>query len=52
MPGETLSIKAVLDSFKRGIAKGNAKSYINEEPACSAEFIVTLPDVLDTFKPQ
>ena len=52
VPGETLSIKAVLDSFKRGIAKGNAKSYINEEPACSAEFIVTLPDVLDTFKPQ
>ena len=52
VPGERLDIEAQLSSFKRGIAKGDAVSFVNGEPACSAEFIVTLPDVFEAFKPK
>jgi 3-hydroxyacyl-[acyl-carrier-protein] dehydratase len=51
VPGEQLIIHAKLDSFRRGIAKGYAESFVDGEPACRADFIVTLPDVLNSFKP-
>ena len=35
----------------RGIAKGTAESFVNDEKACSAEFLVTVPDILDKYKP-
>ena len=52
IPGERLEIRATLDSFKRGIAKGSAESFIGDEIACSADFLITLPDVLESFKPR
>lgn len=52
VPGERLDIEATLDSLRRGIAKGHAESFVDGEPACSAEFVVTIPDVLEGFKPQ
>jgi 3-hydroxyacyl-[acyl-carrier-protein] dehydratase len=51
VPGDTLHINAHLESFKRGIAKGFAESFVNNEPACRADFIVSIPDILNTFKP-
>ena len=51
VPGERLDIKATLDLFKRGIARGHAVSFVDGKPACSAELVVTVPDVLDSFKP-
>jgi 3-hydroxyacyl-[acyl-carrier-protein] dehydratase len=51
IPGQTLKINAYLDSFKRGIAKGRAEGFIDNSLACSAIFIVALPDVLEAFKP-
>jgi 3-hydroxyacyl-[acyl-carrier-protein] dehydratase len=51
IPGEQLIIYANLDSFRRGIAKGSAMGFVDEQLTCSADFIVALPDVLDTFKP-
>jgi len=51
VPGEQLIIHAKLDSFRRGIAKGSAESFVDGQPACSADFLVTLPDVLNSFKP-
>ena len=52
IPGERLEIIATLDSFKRGIAKGSAESFIRDEIACSADLLITLPDVLESFKPR
>ena len=52
IPGERLEIRATLDSFKRGIAKGSAESFVGEEIACSADFLITRPDVLENFKPK
>ena len=50
VPGETLNIEATLSSFKRGLAKGEAISFVDNEVACSASFVVTLPDVFNQFK--
>ena len=52
VPGDVMIIKAELNTFKRGIAKGSASGYINDELAVSAEFIVALPDVLSSIKPK
>ena len=51
IPGEQLIINAKLDTFRRGIAKGSAVGFVDEQLTCSAEFIVALPDVLNMFKP-
>ncbi len=52
IPGDILEIKARLNSLKRGVAKGYAKSFVNKEPACSAEFVVTIPDVFSKYFPK
>lgn len=51
IPGETLEIKAKLESFRRGIAKGFVESFVNEEPACSMNLIVTIPEIVEKLKP-
>ena len=52
IPGETLEIKAVLNDFKRGLAKGYAEGFVDKEFACSAEFVITVPDIFDKFIPK
>ena len=52
VPGDVTIIYAHLESFKRGIAKGKAHSEVNGEIACSAEFLVSVPAILDKFKPK
>ncbi len=52
LPGDTLEIVAVLDSFRRGIAQGHAESFVEGEAACSLELTVGIPDVLYQCKPK
>lgn len=52
IPGETLTIHATLQSFRRGLAMGSATSFVSDMPACSADFVVAVPDLLDQFKPK
>ncbi len=52
VPGDVMLIEAILDSFKRGIAKGSAKGTVDGELACYAEFVVALPSVFENFKPK
>ena len=52
VPGEQLDIKANLNSFKRGIAKGSVESYVGNEAACSASFVVIVPDIFNDFLPE
>lgn len=52
IPGDVLRIEAILKSFKRGIATGLAESYVEDEPACSADFVVAVPSILEQFKPK
>jgi 3-hydroxyacyl-[acyl-carrier-protein] dehydratase len=51
VPGEKLIIHAKLDSLRRGIAKGSAEGFIDGQSACRADFIVVLPDIINSFKP-
>ena len=52
VPGETLMIASTLKTFKRGLATGSSHGTVNGEPACSADFVVALPAVLERFKPK
>ena len=52
IPGEILEMKASLDRFSRGIAKGHVESFVNGEPAVSFEATVVIVDELDRFKPK
>lgn len=52
IPGDQLIINAYLLNFKRGIATGYCESFVGDEPACRADFIVSIPDVLNNFKPK
>jgi 3-hydroxyacyl-[acyl-carrier-protein] dehydratase len=50
-PGDVLRIEAKLKSFKRGIAMGSVESFVDDEAACSGDFVVAVPDILNKFKP-
>ena len=52
VPGDTLRMEAVLRSFKRGVAIGFVQSYVESEEACSAEFVIVLPEILKKFSPK
>jgi 3-hydroxyacyl-[acyl-carrier-protein] dehydratase len=51
VPGETLDILANLDSLTRGVAKGRAVGSVDGTPACEGEFVITVPDILNRFRP-
>ncbi len=52
IPGDVLTIDAELQSFRRGVAQGVATSAVDGELACSAEFVIVIPDVMSGFKPR
>ena len=52
IPGDTLTIHAALRSFRRGIATGSAVSFVDDQPACSGDFVVAVPSLLNQFKPK
>ncbi len=52
IPGDQLIIKAELFSFRRGLARGRVTSSVNGEEAASAEFVVSVPEVMLQFKPK
>jgi 3-hydroxyacyl-[acyl-carrier-protein] dehydratase len=50
-PGDILIVEARLRSFKRGVAMGSAVGRVEDEVACSADFVIVVPDVLEKFRP-
>lgn len=52
IPGDVLKIEATLKSFKRGLAIGSAESWVDGEAACSGDFVVAVPDILNRYKPK
>jgi len=50
-PGDVLITNATLTSFKRGIAKGSATGTVEGGLACSADFIICVPDIMEKFRP-
>ena len=51
VPGETLEVKAYLDYFKRGVAKGRVESFVNSEPATSFEVTAVVLSEFNKFMP-
>lgn len=51
VPGETLEVKAYLESFKRGVAKGRVESFVNSEPATSFEVTAVVLSEFNKFMP-
>lgn len=51
IPGDRLETEAVLDSFRRGFAKGRAVGTVNGEVACTIELEIAIPDVMNQFIP-
>jgi 3-hydroxyacyl-[acyl-carrier-protein] dehydratase len=51
VPGDTFIVEATLNYLKRGIAKGRAEGFVDGEFCCSAEFMVTIPDIFNGFNP-
>ena len=52
VPGEVLIVEATLQSFKRGLAIGSVTSSVNGVAACSADFVIAVPDIFSRFKPK
>lgn len=51
IPGDRLDIIAELDSYKRGLAKGRVKGYVNGELANEVELVVSIPEIMLNFRP-
>ena len=51
VPGNRLDMEAELHSFKRGLARGISKGYVDGELACEAELQIAIPDVMVAFRP-
>ena len=52
VPGNRLDMEAQLLSWKRGIAKCTTQGYVESEKVCEAEWVFTIPSILDKYKPQ
>lgn len=52
IPGQRLDLCAELRSFRGGVATGLVTGTVNHELACSAEFVVGIPEVLARFSPK
>lgn len=50
-PGDVLITDATLVSFKRGIATGSATGTVDGELACSADFVISVPGIMEKFRP-
>ena len=51
VPGNKLCMEAQLHSWKRGIAKCSTQGVVDGELVCEADWIFTIPDILDKYKP-
>jgi 3-hydroxyacyl-[acyl-carrier-protein] dehydratase len=51
LPGDRLELEATVIEWKRGIAKGSAIGKVNNNLACKAEMVITVPDIFKEFLP-
>ena len=51
LPGERFDIETEVLSWRRGICKGKGTAYVNGEIACEANMVITIPTILEQFRP-
>jgi 3-hydroxyacyl-[acyl-carrier-protein] dehydratase len=49
VPGNTLTIKTTLNSWKRGVGKCSGIGSVNDEIACKADFSLILPEEFNRY---
>lgn len=52
IPGDRIDVEADLTYFRRGLAKGTSKGYVDGELACEAELVIAIPDIMNQFRPK
>ncbi len=50
LPGDRLDIETKLLSWKRGIGKCSGTAYVKGEKACSVDFNIVMPHILEEYK--
>jgi len=50
IPKNRLIIETQINSYNRGIAKCQGKGLVNNKIACSAEFTIVLPHIINNYK--
>lgn len=51
VPGDRLDVEADLQFFRRGLAKGVSKGYVNGELCCSLSLEIAIPEILTRYRP-
>ena len=51
-PGDKLTLKTKVLSWKRGICDGIAHGYVKNTLVCEAEMKITIPEILEKFLPK
>ena len=49
-PGDKLELEATLNSFRHAIARGKVEGKVGNEPACSMECTIVLPEVFSKYQ--
>ena len=52
LPGDKFEIYTEDISWKRGICKGKGIAYTNNEIACEADMLITIPEILEKYLPK
>ncbi len=52
LPGDKFFINTEVISWNRGICKGKGVALTNNEIACEAEMLITIPEILEEFLPK
>jgi len=52
LPGDKFEIRTEVISWKRGICKGKGIAYTNNEVACEADMLITIPEILEQYLPK
>ena len=52
VPGDQLVIKAKVNSWKRGICKGEASCTVDDKLVSDAKMIITIPEILEQYIPR
>ena len=52
LPGKTFKIETEVLSWKRGICKGRGIGFVDNEIACEADMLITIPQILEKFLPK
>ena len=51
-PGMKLDIETEVLSWRRGICKGRGKILVDGEVGCTAEMLITIPEILEEYLPK